>query len=181
RAAGVHDGERGTNILDSGAPYYDVYKCADGAYISIAPIEGKFWDVLLDLIGIDKAGLPDRGDRTNWAIIRQRLAKRFAEKTQGEWCAILEGTDACFAPVLSYENAPEHPHHVARSSFVSIDGHRQPAPAPRFSETPAGTPEPPEAVGQSTMAALRDWGLDEGRITRLAAAGIIGTDATRQT
>ena len=145
-AAGLHDGPRGTNLLDSGAPFYDVYACADGEYVSIAPIEAKFRSALVERLAA--AGDADRSltgfdDRGRWPELRRRLAEIFAGRTRAEWCAALEGSDACFAPVLAPREAPLHPHHVERGTFVSIDGIDQPAPAPRFSATPAAVPTGP--------------------------------------
>jgi len=160
-AAGFHDGPRGTNLLDSGAPYYEVYRCADGEYISIAPIERKFRVVLLDKLraaGIDVEGLPDFDDRPRWPELHARFASIFAARTRDEWCKTLEGSDSCFAPVLAPREAPRHPHHVARGSFIDVGGITQPAPAPRFSVTPAGTPTPPVAPGDAREWALA-WGV----------------------
>ena len=160
-AAGLHDGPRGTNLLDSGAPFYDVYRCADGEWVSIAPIETKFRRVLLDRLaqaGVAVAGLPDFDDRARWPALRERLAAIFAGRSRAQWCALLEGSDSCFAPVLSPREAPAHPHHAARGSFITLDGVAQPAPAPRFSETPAGVPVPPAATGDAREWALQ-WGI----------------------
>ncbi|MFC3723171.1 CaiB/BaiF CoA-transferase family protein [Mesorhizobium sediminum] len=174
QAAGVWPGGRGENILDSGAPQYDVYRCADGGYVSIAPIEGKFQTVLLSAMGFDPAGFPDMNERANWDEARRLLAERFSQKTRAEWCALLEGTDACFAPVLSSAEASSHPHHAERGTFITVDGLVQPAPAPRFSGTPAAAPTPPEAPGQSGDAVLRDWGIAEERIAELTTTGVLG-------
>lgn len=174
QAAGLWERERGTNILDSGAPQYEVYRCADGEHVSVAPIEGKFQRVLLSRIGFDPDTFPGMADRANWAEAKRLLSARFAEKNRAEWCALLEGTDACFAPVLSLAEARDHPHHAARGAFVDIDGLAQPAPAPRFSRTPAATPTPPEAPGESGEAALRDWGIPAERAAELTQAGVVG-------
>ncbi len=154
-AAGLHDGPRGTNLLDSGAPYYDVYRCADGEYVSIAPIEAKFRTVLLDRLrdaGVDVAALPDFDDRDQWPRLRQRFTAIFAQRSRAQWCAALEGTDGCFAPVLSPAEAHTHAHHRARGSFLTVAGIVQPAPAPRFSASPAGEPAAPGDAGDA-----RDW------------------------
>ncbi|MEO4000826.1 CaiB/BaiF CoA-transferase family protein [Mesorhizobium sp. CAU 1732] len=174
QAAGLWPGGRGENILDSGAPHYDVYCCADGKYVSAAPIEGKFQALLLTRMGFDPATFPDMNERDNWEEARRLLAQRFAQKTREEWCALLEGTDACFAPVLSLAEAPAHPHNAERDTFSTIDGLVQPAPAPRFSRTPAATPTPPEAPGESGEAVLRDWGIADDRIAELAKTGVLG-------
>lgn len=176
-AAGLHRPERGVNLLDSGAPHYEVYRCADGGYISVAPVEGKFQHILLEKIGLVPAEFPDLSDWAGWDEARRRLAGHFAEKTRAEWCRILEGSDACFAPVLTLAEAPVHPHAAARGAYVEIGGVTQPAPAPRFSATVPETPTPPEAPGASTESALADWGIDPVRITELAQAGILGRAA----
>ena len=131
-AAGLHKLERGTNLLDSGSAIYEVYECADGRYISIAPIELKFRKVLFELLGLPYTA--DDGPQ-----VRGKLEELFRTRTRDEWCSLLEGTDACFAPVLTMEEAPHHPHNVARGSFIEIDGVVQPGPAPRFSRTPCRT------------------------------------------
>lgn len=174
RAAQIHDGPRGTNLLDGGAPHYHVYACADGTYVTVAALEPKFLQILLQRIGFDPAAFPDIVDPTNWPQAHTLLAGRFAERTRADWCAILEGTDACFAPVLSLGEAPHHPHNVARASHAEIEGVRQPASAPRFSVTVAALPGPPEAPGASTTEVLRAWGIDVGRIETLAREGILG-------
>jgi len=158
-AAGLHNGPRGTNLLDSGAPFYDVYRCADDEYVSVAPIELKFRQVLVDRLGLAPGELPDLDDRSQWPLAKQRLAAIFAGRTRAQWCALLEGTDACFAPVLSPGEAAAHPHHRARASFVDIAGITQPAPVPRFSATPAARPEPPQPPGSGALDWARAWGV----------------------
>jgi alpha-methylacyl-CoA racemase len=168
-AAGLHDGPRGTNLLDSGAPFYDVYRCADGEYVSIAPIEAKFRRVLLerlDAAGAELGNLPDFDDRARWPELRQRLAAIFAGRTRAQWCEALEGSDACFAPVLSPREAPAHAHHAARGSFIELAGVTQPAPAPRFSGTPAALPQPPLTGGDAREWA-RGWGVSAAAIEAL--------------
>ena len=176
-AAGMQSDMRGANLLDSGAPHYEVYECADGLYLSVAPIEGKFREILLAKIGIDAASLPDVGEPSNWPRAKAVLAARFREKPRAEWCALLEGTDACVAPVLSLAEAPTHPHNVARGSFVTVDGVVQPGPAPRFSATPCEAPTAPEPAGASTESALREWGVAPERIQTLLVSGAIGASA----
>ena len=176
-AAGIHRGERGTNYFDSGAPYYDVYECADGKFVSVAPIEAKFRADLFRILGIDPVWVALANDEKNWPALRKLLETRFRTRTRDEWSSLLEGTDACFAPVLSTAEAPGHPHHRARSAFIEIDGIVQPAPAPRFSRTPAPRPTAPEAAGQSTETALREWGFDPKRIDVLRSAGALGKGA----
>jgi crotonobetainyl-CoA:carnitine CoA-transferase CaiB-like acyl-CoA transferase len=163
RAAGML-GERGTNLLDSGAPFYDVYRCADGKWISIAPIEGKFYAELLKRLEIDPAALGSQRERGDWQRARQVFAEKFMTRTRDEWCALLEGSDACFAPVLSADEAPRHPHLAARGTFIEVDGVTQPAPAPRFSRSPCATPRPPAPPDrESGIAALQDWLGDEAQ------------------
>lgn len=176
-AAGIHKPERGTNLLDSGAPHYDTYRCADGEWITVAPIEKKFRLELLQRIGFDAASFPDVEDPDSWPRARELLSRRFAERSRDEWCALLEGTDACFAPALSLAEAPEHPHAKARASFVTIDGVTQPAPQPRFSRTPAATPTAARPPGSGGLSALADWGLSPGTIDRLQAAGALRATA----
>jgi alpha-methylacyl-CoA racemase len=158
-AAGLQNGPRGTNTLDTGAPFYEVYRCADGGYVSVAAIESKFRQVLLDRLGEEAATLPDLGDRSQWPQAKTRLQALFATRTRDQWCALLEGGDACFAPVLAPQEAAAHPHHVARGAFIQIDGISQPAPAPRFSATPPTLPEPPQPAGPAGWAWAEAWGV----------------------
>ena len=145
-AAGRMDGGRGGNVTDSGAYFYEVYECADGRYVSVAAIEAKFHADLLRLLEIDPATMPPQMDRARWPEAKARLAERFRTRTRDDWCALLEGSDACFAPVLSMEEAPDHPHNRARNVFVEVDGVRQPAPAPRFSRTSLVPPDAARAA-----------------------------------
>jgi alpha-methylacyl-CoA racemase len=179
-AAGVVNDRRGENVLDSGAPFYEVYECADGRYVAVAPIEAKFRSELYRLIGLDEAALPDVAERANWPKIKQAIAERIKSRTREEWCAVLEGSDACFAPVLSLAEAPRHPHNRARGTFIEIDGVVQPAPAPRFSRTPSAKPRPPPAPGSASDADLAPWGLAPARLAALRETGVIGR-ATRAT
>jgi crotonobetainyl-CoA:carnitine CoA-transferase CaiB-like acyl-CoA transferase len=168
-AAGQWNPERGTNVLDSGAHYYNVYQCKDGGWISVGPIEARFYRDLLDRIGIDPASLGEQLDPANWEVAGNRLAELFRTRTRDEWCALLEGTDACFAPVLSYEEAPQHAHLKARETFVEIDGIVQPAPAPRFSRTPSALPTAPRAPDVRDYAhTLAGW-LPAARIAEVRA------------
>lgn len=172
RAAGMSTAERGANLLDSGAPFYDVYECADGKYVSIGPIEHKFYLQLLQRLGLDDDALRDQADRRRWPEAKRLLAARFRTQTRAEWTQLLEDTDVCFAPVLDLEEAYEHPHLKARKTFVEIAGIMQPAPAPRFSRTQPDLPQPPAEPGAANAAAaLRGW-LAEERIASLAAAGV---------
>ena len=164
KAAGMHDGPRGTNLLDSGAPFYDVYECADGKFVLIAAIETKFRSILFEALRLPPDWVGRSADPAFWPQLREELRKRFAGETRDHWCRMLEGSDACFAPVLSMAEAPLHPHQRARRGFIEIDGVTQPAPAPRFSRTPGTLPKPPEAPGESAYEALLEWGYDRAEI-----------------
>ena len=172
-AAGLHHPQRGMNNTDSGAYYYDAYECADGQWISVAAIEGRFHAELLRLLEIDPRAIGDQNDRANWPKGREVLTARFRTRTRDEWCALLEGTDVCFAPVLTLAEAPHHPHMRARGTFIDIDGVTQPAPAPRFSRS---VPPPPrsaeQTVGSSAEDALAGW-LDAAEIAALKASGTL--------
>ncbi|MFC0625466.1 CaiB/BaiF CoA transferase family protein [Kribbella deserti] len=153
-ASGGWRNERGVNLLDTGAPFYDVYETADGLHMAVGALEPAFYDELIRLLGITP---PDRYDPANWPELRKVLAEAFASKTQAEWTEIFDGTDACVSPVLPLGN--DHPHLVARGTFVDHGGVRQPAPAPRFSRTPSALGQPPARPGEHTRAALTDWGV----------------------
>jgi len=165
-AAGLHRLERGTNLLDSGSAIYETYECADGRFVAIAALELKFRKVLFERLGLPYT--TDDGPQ-----LRGTFEKLFKTRTRDEWCALLEGTDACFAPVLTMEEAPHHPHNAARGAFVEIDGVVQPAAAPRFSRTPAAKPTPPEEVGADTRSVLRGWDIPYDTIEALLAAGVL--------
>lgn len=157
-AAGMWKPERGSNIADSGTPFYDVYQCADGKYVSVAPIETRFFEEMLDRLEIPRSQFPDRWDRAQWPRMRETLAAKFKTRTRDEWCQSLEGTDACFAPVLTMAEAPAHRHAAAREMFVEVQGVRQPIPAPRFSRSAPEMPKPPHTTSRDeALAALRDW------------------------
>ena len=173
RAAGITDGPRGENVLDSGAHYYEVYETSDGRYVSIAPVEPKFYAVLLDRIGLDAGDAPHSAQRRDWPESKARLAALFRTRTRDEWRDILEGTDACFAPVLGMDEAHSHPHNAARGTFVERDGIVQPNTAPRFSRTPSAIRCSPPAPGSGTGAVLADWGFTPDEIAELAARGVI--------
>jgi len=175
-AAGLLNPERGTNVLDSGAPYYDVYRCADGKYLSVAPIETRFWKTFFDKLGLGsdiQAGDP----RAGWEALREQIAARIASRTQEQWCAVFDGTDACVAPVLSIAEAPLHPHTRSRATFIDVDGVSQPAPAPRFSGTPSATPRPPEPVNSSYEQCLRAWGWPDTAISHWRGNPAVGPAA----
>ena len=168
--AGLFTLERGTNSLDSGAHYYDVYECADGEWISLAPIEERFYAELLRIVGISPEEIGKQRDRKNWAHGKEVFARAFRTKTRDEWCKLLEGTDACFAPVLSMAEAPHHGHLAARGTLIEVGGITQPAPAPRFSRTPPDQPTPPEAPDPDR--ALEGW-LAPDEIRALKRSGAL--------
>jgi alpha-methylacyl-CoA racemase len=172
---GVHDiHARGTNLLDTGAHFYDVYECADGEFVSIGSIEPQFYAELLRLTGL--GGDEEFGaqmDRSRWPHLKARLTELFRTKTRDEWCGIMEHTDVCFAPVLRMDEAARHPHNVARATFVEAAGLTQPAPAPRFSRTAPSLGRPAAHDGEHTLEVLADWGLGRDRIDALVEAGAI--------
>jgi alpha-methylacyl-CoA racemase len=173
RAAGHLSLTRGENVLDSGAFFYDVYECKDGKYVSLAAIEDKFLAEFLRRMEIDPREMPAKMDKKRWPEAKAKLAERFKTRTRDEWCRILEGSDACFAPVLSMDEAPLHPHNLARGTFVEVDGIVQPRPAPRFSRTPSAAPTPPEAPGERGNASLAQWGLKPSEIDVLKRCGAL--------
>jgi alpha-methylacyl-CoA racemase len=172
--SGVHTGPVGTNLFDGGAPFYNVYETADGKHVTVAPIEPRFYSQLLDRIGLDPADLPAQYDESRWPELRERLAEVFRTRTRDEWTELLEGTDVCYAPVLSFAEAQEHPHNKARGSFVDIEGSiSQLRPAPRLSRTP-GEVRPTYAYpGVDTESVLRENGFADDEIAALADHGTI--------
>ena len=174
RAAGQWTDGRAENTLDGGAPNYRAYETKDGKYIAVGPVEPKFWARLLQLIGAEKEGLHQLGDRTEWPRMCERLAEIFRSRTREEWRQLLEGSDVCFAPVLDMGEAPDHPHNRERQTFVEVEGVPQPAPAPRFSRTPSRIQRSPAKPGEHTRDALKDWGFSETELDRLQQAGVIG-------
>jgi len=166
-------GERGTNLLDTGAHFYEAYETRDGKHISVGSIEPQFYAELVKLAGLEGEKLPAQMDRTQWPAMKQRLAKIFATKTRDEWCRIMEGTDVCFAPILTIPEAYVHPHNVERETFVEVDGVKQPGPAPRFSRTPCEVARPPPAAGEHTDEALGEWGFSSEEIGKLREAKAI--------
>jgi alpha-methylacyl-CoA racemase len=165
--------ERGTNMLDTGSHFYDVYETRDGKYVSIGSIEPQFYAELLEKTGLQGEDLPSQMDRSGWAGSKERLTAIFREKTRDEWCEIMEGSDVCFAPVLSMTECQEHPHIRARGTFVEVAGASQPAPAPRFSRSKTQISRPPPHVGQHTDEALADWGFGAEEIAELREAKAI--------
>jgi alpha-methylacyl-CoA racemase len=165
RAGGVWRDQRHTNLLDGAAPFYDTYRCSDDKWICVGALEPQFFAALIARLGIPASEFPDHQDRACWPAMRARFEQIFASKSQAEWCALLEDSDACFAPVLSMSEAPHHPHNAARETFVTRSGMIQPAPAPRFSGTPSAIQE------NLTIdaATLRAWQLPEHLIDRVLA------------
>jgi alpha-methylacyl-CoA racemase len=173
RAMGVWSDERGTNLLDTGAHFYDVFETRDGEYVSIGSIEPQFYAELLKRTGLEGADLPRQMDREKWGETKERLKGIFKSKTRAEWCEIMEGSDVCFAPVLNMAEAYEHPHNVERGTFIDVAGHKEPGPAPRFSRTEPQVVRPAPHPGQHTDEALSDWGLGADDIARLRDAKAI--------
>lgn len=166
--------ERGTNLLDSGAPFYDVYETADGKYISIGSLEPQFYADLLRRVGLEGEDLPPQMDASGWPALRERLTEIFKSKTRDKWCEVMEGAQVCFAPVLPMKEALEHEHNKARSTFVEVAGRKQPAPAPRFSRTPPEISRPATAPGEDTDETLAQWGLSIDEVKALRDAGVVG-------
>ena len=180
KAMGIWNDERGTNLLDTAAHFYDTYECADGQFVSIGAIEPQFYAELLTHTGLAEVyaakgeELPHQMDRARWPEMKERLSEIFLTKTRDEWSSIMEGTDICFAPVLTMDEAAQHPHNVERRTFIEVAGITQPAPAPRFDRTPPAVQRPPAHTGQHTDEILADWlGADEERIAAMRADGTV--------
>ena len=173
RAAGMWDGPRGTNLLDTGAHFYEVYETSDGGFIGVGAIEPQFYAELIRLLGLEGEDLPPQMDRDAWPGMKERFARIFAGRTRADWEAVFDGTDACATPVLSPAEAPEHPHNRFRQTFTEVAGVVQPAPAPRFLGTPGAIRRPPPNPGQHAEEALGDWGLSDGEIGALRTSGAI--------
>jgi alpha-methylacyl-CoA racemase len=171
-AAGRWSETRGENVLDTGAPWYDAYETVDGKYVAIGAIEPKFYAELLERLGLAGSALPKQHDRKGWPALRRAFAERFKAKTRDEWCAVFEGSDACFAPVLSFSEARAHPHNAQRRTFVSSGKVEQPAPAPRFSRTPGAIRGAPPERGEGGAQALQDWGFSAAEIASLKGQGL---------
>ncbi len=171
RAAGLWNDERGTNILDGGAPFYRTYACKDNKSIVVCAIEKKFYRALLKALSMDDIDLKDQFDKTKWSAHSTRFEAVFKTKTRDKWRDLLEGSDACFAPVLSMAEAPDHPHNKARQTFVEVDGIIQPGPAPRFSRTRSEIKSPPSTPGADNIDALTEWGVSEVDVERLQQSG----------
>lgn len=173
KAGGMWTEGRRSNLLDGGAHFYDTYQCADGGWISIGSIEPQFYLLLLEKTGITDPQFQHQMSREEWPELRDKLATVIRTKTRDEWCAMMDGTDVCFAPVLSMDEAPVHPHNAARETFVEVSGVIQPAPAPRFSATPGKIQGPPPRIGADNDAALADWGFSPESIAQLRADGAL--------
>lgn len=173
RAFGDWRDAREANLLDGGAPFYDTYACADGKFIAIAAIEPQFYARLLELTGIRDPDFQGQWRREDWPRLKRKFANMFALRPRDAWCALLEGTDACFAPVLDMQEAPRHPHNAARKTFMAAGGVVQPAPAPRFSRTRPATPAPPPAPGRDGERILADWGWSGQAIAALQRDNIV--------
>jgi alpha-methylacyl-CoA racemase len=165
--------ERGRNFLDSGSHFYDAYECADGRYVSIGSVEPQFHAELLSRLGIEDVEPSQQMDGEAWPKLKERFTKLFKTKTRAEWCEVFEGSDACFAPVLSLEESRKHPHAVARQSFITIEGVEQPAPAPRFSRSRPEVTQRAAKVGEHTSEVLNDWGLSQSEIDSAREGGLI--------
>jgi crotonobetainyl-CoA:carnitine CoA-transferase CaiB-like acyl-CoA transferase len=176
-ASGFATHERGTNFNDSGAHFYEVYECKDGRWVSVCAIERRFYAELLRRLDIDPATMPPQMEREHWPRAKERLRAVFRTKTRDEWCALLEGTDACFAPVLTTDEAARHPHNRARGTYIELDGIVQPAPGPRFSRSVPEMPTPPQETAPE--AALTGW-LDPPEIAAARAAGIFDNETASQ-
>ena len=172
--AGIWTDQPGTNRIDGGAHYYDSYVCADGRFLSIGAIEPQFYALLREKAGLDDAALDAQHDQAQWPALKARLAAVIATKTRDEWAAIFDASDACVAPILSLREAPQHPHNVARDTFVEVGGHIQPAPAPRYSVSRTDPPRPAPKTGTDGEALLAELGYDAGRVGELKAAGVLG-------
>jgi len=171
-AAGQWRDERGVNLLDTGAPWYDSYATQDGLYVAIGALEPKFYAVLIERLGLVGQDLPAQHDRARWPELRERFAAALRSKTRDEWCAVFDGADACFAPVLSFAEARTHAHNQARQRTVEVAGIEQPAPAPLFGRTPGGVRGGPPERGAGGRRALVDWGFTAAEIETLAALGL---------
>lgn len=170
----------GTNLLDTGAHFYDVYECSDGKYVSIGSIEPQFYALLLEKTGLaNDVAFAKQMDATQWPVLKIKLAEVMRTKSSTEWCTIMEGSDVCFAPVLTMSEATKHPHNVARNTFINIAGVTQPAPAPRFSRTSPATPTAPAHAGQHSRAVLADWGFTSERIDLLIGSGAVADGSSK--
>jgi alpha-methylacyl-CoA racemase len=173
RRLGEWSDGRGENLVDGGAPYYGTYRTRDGKYVAVGASEPQFYATLVEALGLDARTLPDREDRAAWPELRRLFAAAFAKRSRDEWVAYMDGRDACFAPVLDLDEAPRHPHLVARRSFETFEGVQQPAPAPRFSRTPGVLRRSPPRAGQHGGEVLQEWGFRPEEIQGLRASGVL--------
>ena len=171
KAMGQWQQQRGSNLLDGGAHFYDTYQCRDGRWISVGAIEPQFYALLLEKTGITDPDFQQQWDRSRWPRLKEKLAAVIAQRTRDEWCAVFDGTDACVAPVLDMDEAPLHPHNRSRATFTEVGGVVQPAAAPRFSRTPPAQPSPPRTTSEPEV--LLDWGLDAGELATLRQQGVL--------
>ncbi|HCG68895.1 MAG TPA: carnitine dehydratase [Gammaproteobacteria bacterium] len=172
-ASGAFDTQRGTNLLDGGAHFYDTYETADGEHISIGSIEPQFYALLMEKAGLDPDYFQPQMERGRWVELKAKLTEVFLSKTQAQWCKIMEGSDVCFAPVLNLIDAAEHPHNKAREAYQTVGGMLQPSPAPRFSRTPAGAVQAPRVPGEDSADVLSDFGLSAEEIAALTDQGVV--------
>jgi len=174
RAQRLWADRRHSNALDGGAPWYDCYQCSDGEWISLGSLEPQFYRLLVEKCGLAAEGLETaQFDLARWPELKRRFAELFRKRSRAEWCDLLEGTDVCFAPVLSFAEAPAHPHNRARSAYVEVDGLQQPAPAPRFSATPAEVDSAPAGIGAHTSELLEAAGFSAAEIAELRGSGTV--------
>jgi len=174
-AQGAWRDERGVNVLDTGAPWYDAYETKDGKWLAVGAIEARFYAEFIERLGLSAADLPGQHDRSGWPELRRRFAEAIKQRSRDDWERVFAGSDACVAPVMSLGEVRHHPHNVARATFIDRDGVVQPAPAPRFSRTAAEIGAPPRQRGADSEAVLSDWGFAAAEIDDLRAAGVIGT------
>ena len=172
KAMGQWTQDRGSNVLDGGAHFYDTYRCRDGKYIAIGPIEPQFYALFLEKTGITDPEFKLQWDQARWPTLKERLRAILLEKTRDEWCGLMEGSDACVTPVLDMDEARQHPHNLSRNTFIEVDGVIQPAPAPRFSRTAPDRPTPPTARGVAADI-LHEWGFGSEAIAQLEGCGAI--------
>ena len=174
KALGHWQNERGVNMLDGAAHFYDTYECADGKYVAVGSIEPQFYALLLEHCGLaDDPTFQAQMNPQHWPALKARLTAVFKTKTRAEWCEMMEGSDVCFAPVLDLDEAPQHPHNRARATFLDVEGVVQPAPAPRFSRTTPEIQRPPAFVGEHTEESLADWGFSVEEIAALKSGKAI--------
>jgi alpha-methylacyl-CoA racemase len=177
-AQGAWKDERGVNVLDTGAPWYNTYATKDGKWLSVGAIEGRFYEEFVTRLGLEMSELPKQHDRSGWPDLERRFADTIAAKTRDEWERIFAGSDACVAPILALSEVADHPHNAARATFSRRDGVLQPAPAPRFSRTVPEMGGSPRKAGADTAAVLADFGYTAGEIAALDESGIIGVSTT---